>query len=190
MGDLGLILMVCMPVESVEMKINLDELRDGSHMRSWSGDVVNVDPDHPDAVVRAEVEAIIHRLQDLITVRGDLTGQYHRPCDRCLNDAVVSVAASLEVVIRQRGLSMDADEGDEGEYLLIASDDEVEIDLTEQIRDRIVVELPIAVHCREGCKGLCPQCGEDLNEGPCECAPGTDERWAGLRSIDLEQDRE
>jgi uncharacterized metal-binding protein YceD (DUF177 family) len=39
---------------------------------------------------------------------------------------------------------------------------------------------------REGCKGLCAQCGKDLNEGPCDCPPPTrDDRWQALKNVKL-----
>ncbi|MCC6175979.1 MAG: DUF177 domain-containing protein [Chloroflexi bacterium] len=45
-----------------------------------------------------------------------------------------------------------------------------ELDLTESIRQDIVVQLPLQPLCREECAGLCTSCGRDLNEGPCGCA--------------------
>jgi uncharacterized protein len=43
------------------------------------------------------------------------------------------------------------------------------IDVTEVIRQHVVLALPIAPRCREDCRGLCPGCGADLNNGPCGC---------------------
>lgn len=45
-----------------------------------------------------------------------------------------------------------------------------EVDLTEIVRQHLILALPIAPRCREGCRGLCPTCGADLNRGPCACA--------------------
>jgi uncharacterized protein len=50
------------------------------------------------------------------------------------------------------------------------SGDEI-IDLTEGIREDIMLRLPLKNLCSEDCKGLCPMCGKDLNEGPCGCEP-------------------
>jgi uncharacterized protein len=44
------------------------------------------------------------------------------------------------------------------------------IDVTEVVRQHVVLALPIAPRCREECRGLCPRCGTDLNNGPCGCA--------------------
>jgi uncharacterized protein len=54
------------------------------------------------------------------------------------------------------------------------------IDLGPLVRDAIVLELPMAPLCREDCRGLCPQCGADRNEGDCSCAAPKDPRWANL----------
>jgi uncharacterized protein len=50
------------------------------------------------------------------------------------------------------------------------SGDEI-IDLTEGIREDIMLRLPLKNLCSETCKGLCARCGKDLNEGPCGCEP-------------------
>ena len=54
------------------------------------------------------------------------------------------------------------------------------IDLGLLVRDAIVLELPMAPLCREDCRGLCPQCGADRNEGDCACVAPKDPRWANL----------
>ena len=169
------------------MTLNLDKLTDGSHRREWSGKVDGVDLAYPEVVTTVEVDARIHRLQDLVTVRGDITGRAVRPCDRCLNPAEVTVTAGLHVVIRQRSIAMGPEASDDGEHLLTATEEDAEIDLTDQIRDSLVVEMPMSVHCREDCEGLCPRCGADLNEGPCGCSQQSDDRWSGLSSITFDE---
>jgi len=48
----------------------------------------------------------------------------------------------------------------------------VVVDLTDDIRQQIVMEYPMKPLCREDCKGVCPQCGQNLNEGTCSCKEG------------------
>jgi uncharacterized protein len=60
------------------------------------------------------------------------------------------------------------------------------VDLTSNIREDIILELPQRALCRLDCKGLCPVCGEDLNEGACQCkASRRDLRWHALDQIKL-----
>ncbi len=44
------------------------------------------------------------------------------------------------------------------------------VDLTEVVRQHLVLAIPFAPRCRDGCRGLCAGCGADLNLGPCACA--------------------
>jgi uncharacterized protein len=43
--------------------------------------------------------------------------------------------------------------------------------------------VPHFVECRPDCKGLCPRCGANLNDGPCTCPPETDVRWDALKRL-------
>ena len=54
------------------------------------------------------------------------------------------------------------------------------LDLQPLVRDALLLELPLAPLCREDCRGLCPECGADLNAAPCECRPAGDPRWGPL----------
>lgn len=58
-----------------------------------------------------------------------------------------------------------------------------ELDLTEAIRQNALTELPMVMLCQEDCKGLCSQCGHDLNLGPCECKPEVDARLSVLEKL-------
>ncbi len=65
----------------------------------------------------------------------------------------------------------------------VASPHEI-IDLTENIREDIILDLPVKPLCREDCKGLCNACGSDLNKSTCECSKRKkDIRWAGLDEL-------
>jgi uncharacterized protein len=58
-----------------------------------------------------------------------------------------------------------------------------QIDLTEAIRQNVLLALPMVTICREDCKGLCSQCGHDLNLGPCKCEPEVDTRLNVLKAL-------
>jgi len=58
------------------------------------------------------------------------------------------------------------------------------MDLGDRIRDAVILELPVRIYCTTDCKGLCPQCGQDLNQEACSCAEKeVDPRWEGLKKI-------
>ena len=62
-------------------------------------------------------------------------------------------------------------EEDSGEYIQV---DDYKLDLDELIRTDILLELPTKFLCKEDCKGLCPTCGKNLNEGACDCQTASD----------------
>ena len=100
------------------------------------------------------------------------------PCMRCLEDA-------------DRSFSVDAREIDQpggGEELSSPYVDGDELDVRGWARDALALALPAQIVCREECLGLCPRCGENLNEaGPDHHhEPEPDARWAALREIEFE----
>lgn len=61
-----------------------------------------------------------------------------------------------------------------------------EIDLTPDIWEGVIILIPLKPLCRKGCRGLCPKCGQDLNEKQCPCdITKPDTRWDGLGRINL-----
>ena len=64
------------------------------------------------------------------------------------------------------------------------------IDLTEEVREDILLAFPQSFHCSEDCKGICPTCGKNLNEGPCGCGRKEDgdsreSPWSALDNLKL-----
>lgn len=62
----------------------------------------------------------------------------------------------------------------------------MELDLDEVMTDEFILAMDTKHLCSEDCKGRCPLCGADLNEGPCQCKPAADPRFAVLAQL-LEQ---
>jgi uncharacterized protein len=46
------------------------------------------------------------------------------------------------------------------------------LEVDDEVRQQILLALPLKALCRADCRGLCPGCGKDLNSGPCPCTPG------------------
>jgi len=128
--------------------------------------------------------------RDLL-VQGEVEGQVTVECSRCLTPVNVPVSGHLEEeyqptidVETGRPMQRDAEEQDDSFFSISANH---EMDLTEPVRQALLVEMPLKPLCREDCKGLCPQCGANLNEGPCDCVTETvDNRWLALRELNLE----
>lgn len=59
------------------------------------------------------------------------------------------------------------------------------IDLTDLLRECIILSFPSNPVCREDCKGLCPKCGKNLNKETCTCADKGDGRWSALDGLKM-----
>jgi len=97
-------------------------------------------------------------------------------CRRCLTPVATPLQLEIGALFTQ-----DPDALDDPDSYPVAPD-ATEIDVTPAVREELVLAAPRFVLCREDCKGLCPQCGQDLNSGACECVPALDPRWQRLRS--------
>lgn len=104
-----------------------------------------------------------------VVVRGELSGSAVTSCARCLEDAAVDLTTEFDVLFRgDRGKQ---DDDDEDALLDVALHDGVVVDVSDPIREYIILSIPITPLCREDCRGLCDQCGQNLNEAPCEHRP-------------------
>lgn len=81
-------------------------------------------------------------------------------CGRCLKRFERSFSFKTEYVLVRECNS------DNDEYVVTPDDT---LDLDELIACDIILQMPTKLLCREDCKGLCPQCGTDLNESCCGC---------------------
>lgn len=91
-------------------------------------------------------------------------------CDRCLEPAEFDVASEVDeyFLFNAPEEATLADDEDEVDFSLVSADNT--IDLAEPTNAALLMETPFQVLCREDCKGLCPTCGANLNEGDCGCA--------------------
>lgn len=114
----------------------------------------------------------------IIEFKGTLEGAVQMACSRCTKATYVPLHSD----ITQRYIA-DRQENEFGDNDVEVYQDEV-IDLTDLINSEICMAIPMKVLCRADCKGLCPVCGKDLNEGPCDCSQDeTDPRWDALKSL-------
>jgi uncharacterized metal-binding protein YceD (DUF177 family) len=127
--------------------------------------------DLPEEVWPGLVEAVIkaERSGDKVTLQGRVRAQARFECVRCLR----SFEKPFDV-----GLTVFADRASRtkrGEEELLERDHEMrfhdgrQLDLREEAREALLLEVPMAAHCSEECLGLCPRCGADLNQGPHDC---------------------
>jgi uncharacterized protein len=109
---------------------------------------------------------------------GKIEGDLALPCRRCLADTSVHVQDESHVIFAEPG----TDETDDPDVQVLDERSNV-IDLRPTVREQWLLNAPAFAQCREDCKGICPTCGKDLNEGPCNCPATRDARWDALRKV-------
>jgi uncharacterized protein len=142
-----------------------------------------LDDAHPIGPLTGQVRML--RTPRSVFVRGHLDTRVEVECGRCLAATEVPLSFDLETEYYPEidivtGQHLPAPNDD----LAFTIDHNHELDLGEAVRQHLLLEIPMQTLCDEACRGLCPNCGQNLNEGPCDC-PGeeADERFTPLRAL-------
>ena len=114
--------------------------------------------------VRAEGEYLCPG-DNRISVKAEVSARAETRCSRCLEPISVAVRATVDAVYDRQ-----PDPEDPDLYSFEAST----IELTDAVRDALLLELPMRNLCSEDCRGLCPVCGINLNKGTCTCQEGAE----------------
>ncbi|MDF7801520.1 DUF177 domain-containing protein [Pontiellaceae bacterium B1224] len=140
----------------------------------------NYEGDDPGSIIEVEQEQFIknpkdvhyelyaQRVSDELIVRGTLDVDVDLQCARC--SEFFSTTVSVSDFLR----AYPAPDGTDS------------VDITEDFREEILLHVPGFPICGEDCKGVCSQCGVDLNKGSCECkAEDGPSAWSALDGLDL-----
>lgn len=103
-----------------------------------------------------------------LVVKGRAEQDFDAICSRC--------GADFDFTVREEDLLFSQEITAETEF----------VDLTNELRESILLQLPRFPICREDCKGVCQQCGKNLNEGACECKHEEQPNcWGALDKVNL-----
>ena len=101
-------------------------------------------------------------------------------CDRCLAEYKYALNEIVNIVCTIDNNLITDDEDD----IYFISEATHEINIADSIRDALILNIPQKKLCNEKCKGLCAQCGVNLNEKTCNCtSEKIDPRWEALKKI-------
>lgn len=115
-----------------------------------------------------------------VVVRGTVKGQLQQECRRCLQPVQEQFDDELTLVFVSGATGEDTDEGDAFAFDPVGRS----LDLSDAVREEVILAMNPYVVCDPECRGLCPKCGKNLNEGPCECTEEeVDPRWETLRAL-------
>ncbi|HEX77089.1 MAG TPA: DUF177 domain-containing protein [Dehalococcoidia bacterium] len=151
--------------------------------RSYPVDQMVSIPDLGTQAVRGRVKML--RTDRGLLVQAELNLTMETACSRCLSPCSLPIQLRIEEVFSP---SVDIHSGaplpppeEPGAFTI---DENHTLDLTEATRQYALLALPMKPLCRSECAGLCPQCGHNLNLGPCGCSPRPrDPRWALLEKL-------
>lgn len=134
------------------VKVRISEIPDGGLTLSERFDPASLDLETPDLrfTTPLVVTALFQKQEEAVWVAVTVTGQTEETCGRC-----------LERIPRPYGEEFQIDYSVQGQ---------VDLDVTDDIRQEILLSVPVKYLCREDCRGLCPRCGTNWNERSCEHA--------------------
>ena len=98
-----------------------------------------------------KIRAEVSKITNAVTVNLKLSGLLRLKCSRCLNEFEVKFQKDLRLNYQV----------DKTELIIV---------LDQDIKEEIILDYPVKPLCKPDCKGLCPKCGKNLNEGGCTCA--------------------
>lgn len=122
-----------------------------------------------------DIKGKITNLGELFLFEGTIKGKISAECDRCTKDVLYSFEIEASEKFSQNNIENEDD-------LYVFKGDV--IDLSEAVKNVIVLNLPMKYLCSEECKGLCPICGADWNITKCGCKnENIDPRLEGLKNF-------
>ncbi len=168
------------------MVIDLELLQEGETEWSTAVNPEEIDLSHPDFTFDEKIHAqlVVMHVEQQYIIRGWVTTQARSECVRCLASFTVPVEEHIAWAVQELPEQMEDSEGDDSEDFWHIPAGTSELEIGDRVRETILVALPTNPRCTPDCRGLCPQCGTNLNEGDCDCRQESiDPRWAALQEL-------
>lgn len=115
----------------------------------------------------ARLDVTITNTGSGIVAGGTVTVTVQATCSRCLKEFPLTLSAEVEGYFIPHGSEHEMPEEQDFGFVEDGS-----VDLMDALLSALALEVPLAPLHAEDCAGICPTCGVDLSEGPCDCAPG------------------
>ena len=118
---------------------------------------------------------------------GGLEGEVEGDCSRCLESFPFAIEKKFDFVLTPDPLPTNKNKELTEDEMGLSFYSGEDIDLSPYIREQTLLALPLRPLCSEGCRGLCPGCGAELNRPGCECTSPGDPRMAVFRNLRLDR---
>ncbi len=133
------------------MEIKISELKTVCSLEvKYKEETKKVEVDSPEPL---EINLLLQYNAEIISLTGSIEGKIYLICSRCLETYLhpIKIKVNQKIPLEEIGAN------------------EI-LDLTEEIRQQIILNLPDKPLCAKNCQGLCPECGENLNLKECNCS--------------------
>lgn len=143
-------------LESADAPIYLQDILEIDELLSSRNDIKAVTP------FEVKLKALLSA--GVAQVTGECTGQMQFVCSRCLTEYKKKMNIPVEHALTKQEEIAAADR--EQRIHLVHGD---KVELKEYVEEDILLAMPYVLQCKPDCKGLCTQCGNNLNESSCDC---------------------
>lgn len=175
------------PTEGRDVSFDLDEEELNERVQAVRKHIAPHTVAPPPYIFEAKPHASLHL--DLegssVLIDGQASGTFSTPCARCAEDARYTLDLPINIVLKPQTSTRP---GDADEDVAFGFYNGEEVDCSEIVEEQLIIALPMTALCAEDCKGLCPQCGKNLNQERCECAQPRfkDDRFAVLEKLKIQ----
>jgi len=132
-----------------------------------------------------EIYCRLSKSEDLISAKGWVQGKMLLTCDRCLEEFESGFKSFFELHYLPKEVETtepDVEIYPDGAAETVYFEGEI-LDIADQIRQTVLLSVPMRALCRDDCRGLCGVCGCNLNVDSCRCSgPSMDSRWSALKN--------
>ena len=162
------------------MKLRLNSLQEGLQeiQAQLSGSEIGFTEKNLDSGISIDMQ--VNKGSREIQIKGQAHAALRYPCDRCAKQYTMQLDPHFEILLSH----VESDSIALQDGVIPVTDTTMEVDISDQIRDALYLNIPMKKICKPDCKGLCDGCGANLNYEPCRCKKDEiDSRWAPLQKL-------
>lgn len=176
------------------MQINVTKIKSTAEKKdsvNLTESISAADYGYPELVLTAPLnfDGTVEHSAPYFNINGKASTELELRCSRCLTAFKQKFNISVTEVFTNKAEALPSPEDDNAEEVGYFEGDE--IDITPALLKLFFLELPMNPLCREDCRGICPECGADLNEGECTCKKdNVDFRLEKLKTLFAKMDND
>ncbi len=122
-----------------------------------------------------KVSGCVRNSSGVVTLEATARAVYHSLCDRCAEE----ISVPMEIPV-EHDLVASLSNEDNGDFIVVGN---MRLDLDALVTEDVILFVPNKLLCSEDCRGLCPQCGVNLNKSQCGCEKPIDPRLEVLKQF-------